>query len=361
MSSINDFLTNNNFQLIWEVVKEYELVSNNQRIMEEMNLFIQQKMPKFYEVEKKNLHGLKEMNKKFIIYTINYINIYYFSSQQYEDRKSNINIKPTPQSQVKAKLITFEEIQKERQSNFEKQLLEKQKDFSESIKLNIPPTPNFSDNLDQPLTETEKLVEKMKQQRFLEEETFKNTTLNMISSENINEKKWLKPEETSIKKEKNSNINANNNNNSNNSRVQLNAPIKYIKIENDILSYGIENEDIINLDSNSIINNEFYNDEFNINSNNNEKKHITWQDDNITININEENNIFSKLKKVNPTPIKKVDKLAENNETNNVLEEEVKIIKDEMKIIHTKMNELDQTMNNVLTYLKSKNISLASN
>ena len=32
-----------------------------------------------------------------------------------------------------------------------------------------------------------------------------------------------------------------------------------------------------------------------------------------------------------------------------------------MKTIHTKINELDQTMNNVLTYLKSKNISLTQN
>jgi hypothetical protein len=348
MSSINDFLTNNNFQLICEVVKEYELVSNNQRIMEQLNLFIQQKMPEFYEVEKKNLHSLKEMNKKFIIYTINYINNY-FSSQEYEDPKSNVNVKSQHQSQVKAQLITFEEIQKERQSNFEKQLLEKQKDFSESIKINIPPTPNFSDNLDQPLSETEKLVEKMKQQRFLEEETFKNTTLNMNSSENSNEKKnWLKSQETSIKKEKNvnnTNTNNNANNYTNNSNVQLNPPIKYIKIENDILSYGIEKKDIINLDSN----NEFYNGE---------KKHITWKDDNITININEENNIFSKLKKVNSTPIKKVSEILENNESSNLIDEEVKILKDEMKTIHTKINELDQTMNNVLTYLKSKNISL---
>lgn len=239
MSSTNDFLTNNNYQLIWEVVKEYELVSNNQRIMEQVNLFIQQKMPEFYQVERKNINSLKEMNKKFIIYTINYINNY-FSSQKNEDSNSNVNVKSQSQSQVKAQLITFEEIQKERQSNFEKQLFEKQKDFSESIKINIPPTPNFSDNLDQPLSETEKLVEKMKQQRFLEEETFKNTTLNMNSSENTNQQNnWLKSEETSIKKEKNNN-NTNANNNANNSNVQLNASIKYIKIENDILSYGIE-------------------------------------------------------------------------------------------------------------------------
>ena len=36
------------------------------------------------------------------------------------------------------------------------------------------------------------------------------------------------------------------------------------KIENDILSYGIEKKDIINLDGNSNSINEFYNDEFNM-------------------------------------------------------------------------------------------------
>jgi len=358
--SVNDFLTKKNFEVIWEVVKEYELVNNNQKIMEQVNLFIQQIMPEFYEVEKRNLSNLKEMNKKCIIYIINYINNY-FSSQKYEDSKISIKSKQMPQvqtpqvqtPQAQAKLVTFEEIQKERQSIFEKQLSEKQKDFSEFIKINIPPTPNFSDNIDQPLSETENLVEKMKQQRFLEEETFKNTTLNMNSSENGN-KNWLKSQETSVKKEKIIN----------NSNVPLNNPIKYIKIENNILSYGIENKDIINLDSNSNSNNNSNNDnEINTNSKNDEKKHISWKDDNITMIVNEksneENNIFSKLKKVNPTPIKKVVALTESNINSNVLEEEVKIIKDEMKTIHSKMKELDETMNNVLAYLKSKNISLS--
>lgn len=368
MSSINEFLTNKNLQLIWEVIKDYDVISDNKSILEHINIFIQQNVHKFYEIEKLNVNNLKEINKKFIIYIIKYINNYLLTINNNNNNNINTNNNNNSfQPKEKGQLITFEEIQNERKSNFEKQLLEKQKDFSEALKKNIPETPIFSDKLDGPLSETEKLVEKMKQQRFLEEETFKNTSSNTKTSTSSNENNnWLSSKETSIKKEKNINIQPQVSNiYSNNNYLNSNMPIKYIKIENEIINNGIEKNNIIDLDSSNS------NDNYNIF----QKKHITWNDENITINIKEnneekidlissDNNIFSKLKKINTTQIKENNselelELLENSYPLDMnISSEVKTIKDEMKIIHTKMNELDATMNNVLTFLKSKNISL---
>ena len=351
--SINDFITNKNIELIWEVINDYDLLITNQDIANDTILFIQKNIHNFYESEKVNTNNLKEMNKKFIIYIINYINNYFSSINNLSNTttyKKSFHPKENAENNYSdsdnyttnnKELVTLEEIQKDRKNLFEKQLLEKQKDFSDTIKLNIPSTPNFSDKVDEPLSEIDELITTLKQHRNLEEETFKNTSLNeTILNENNN---WLKSKETSIKKEK-----INNNIISVNERENNN--IKYIKIEKDVENnINIESKDIIDLDTNN--NSLTYNNNY-ITP---QKKHISWNDDNNMINniniddnqINnidnnsQTNNIFSKLKKIElDIPL------------------EITNIKDEIKTICTKVEELNKTMSNILTFIKSKNISL---
>lgn len=351
--SINDFITNKNIELIWEVINEYDLLIKNEDMTNNTILFIQKNIYNFYESEKVSINSLKEMNKKFIIYIINYINNYFSSINNLSNTstyKKSFHPKENTENNYtdsdnyttnNKELVTLEQIQNDRKNSFEKQLLEKKKDFSDTIKLNIPSTPNFSDKIDEPLSEINQLINTLKQQRNLEEETFKNTSLN---ESNLNENNnWLKSKETSIKKEK-----INNNILSVNERENNN--IKYIKIEKDVINnINIESTDIIDLDSN--------NDSYTYNNNyiTPQKKHISWNDDNNminNININtsqinniadnsQNNNIFSKLKKIElDIPL------------------EISNIKDEMKTIYTKLEELNKTTSNILTFIKSKNISL---
>lgn len=343
--SINDFITNKNIELIWEVINDYDLLIKNQDMTNNTILFIQKNIYNFYESEKVSINNLKEMNKKFILYIINYINNYFSSinnlsntstyKKSFHPKENTENNYTDNYSSNNKELVTLEQIQNDRKNLFEKQLLEKQKDFSDTIKLNIPSTPNFSDKIDEPLSEINQLINTLKQQRNLEEETFKNTSLN---ESNLNENNnWLKSKETSIKKEKNSHTSNSNTYN----KYDSNTSIKYIKIEkDDINNINIESKDIIDLNSSNVNINDIHSISF--------KKHITWQDDNInnqvnTIENNEKNNIFLKLKKVD-----------KNNSLELDIPFEVNSIKNEIKIIYTKIEELDKTMNNILTFLKNK-------
>jgi ABC-type multidrug transport system fused ATPase/permease subunit len=91
-----------------------------------------------------------------------------------------------------------------------------------------------------------------------------------------------------------------------------------------------------NINSNDNINN-INNINSNLKGNSNLKKHITWKEDinneNIPEQVQDNINIFSKLKK-----IEKKDDYDD--------------LKEEVKIIHTKLSELDNTINNILNWMK---------
>ena len=144
--------------------------------------------------------------------------------------------------------ITFEDIHNDRLNLFEKELNKKQEEFTNAMTLPVPPVPNFSDNLDQPMSEIEMEIKRIQEQRNYDIEMIKNTNKNSNASSDAN---WLKPQETSIKNE------------------------KLIKINNIIAQN---------------------------NGGDNNNKHISWEDEKQPspdpTNEEEEINIFGKLKKI---------------------------------------------------------------
>lgn len=272
--SINDFLTSKNVNLLWDVIKEDDL--NKACTVEQLNqlkIFIQRTINEFFEKEIANTSSLKDMNKKYIMFVISY------AHRNLLPKKTNVidisNVE-------KPELVTFEDIKKDKKKNFELEFQKKQQEFTSALTYKKPETPNFSDKLDEPIYQSDTLVEKIILQRTKEEEIFKNNAP-------MNQE-WIKPKETSIKKEKYISENPN-----------------LLKIENNIVT---PLNDIIDL--------------------NTSKKHISWKDQET-----ETINVFSKLKKID-------------------YNEEIKNIKEEMKIMHTKIEELDKTMNNILVLLKEK-------
>jgi len=271
--SINDFLTKANVQLLWEVIIDDDLFKNQSKeIVSQINNIFYNNLRGFHEIEKNNFTNLMNMNKKFIGFILN---------QSYNI--INFNKKST-KSQP---LITSADLQSERISKFEKDLSEKQTEFSNAMSLPVPPVPKFQDDkLDEPISEIELEIKKVLDQRNYDIEQL-NKTLS-----NTNADSWLKPQETSVKNDKltpppiNKSISNNSNNSNNNS-------IKYIKIDNQNIENTIIKKDIIDLEP---------------------KKHITWKDnvenENISLTIFEDNdndnynetNIFKKLKKI-PTDV----------------------------------------------------------
>ena len=263
--SINQFLDKENIELLWEVLTDEPLIKqlcdSVIKIKTVLHIF-QTKLNEFFEKERKISNSLMELNKKYILLIINYVmkinntnNAQELATTSNQYRKIKIH-----QEEPVKQAITFEEIQNDRKTLFEKELNKKQEEFTNSMSLPVPPVPNFSDKLDQPISEIELEIKRIQEQRNYDIEIINNTNKNNSSTVDEN---WLKPQETSIKNEK---------------LVKLNSITELNTI---------------------------------LNTNN---KHISWEDEKIQedkveyyqqeyIQDNEEEiNIFEKLKKINNTP-----------------------------------------------------------
>lgn len=265
--SKTDFLSKQNVAIIWDVLMENEVLKNKSKdVIAEINSIFKKIITSFYENEKQKANNLIELNKKFISLIINYVNKTFNKTVEIQNQQQNkIIITPTPQKQQQVKeLITFEELQTQRLSDFDKQLAEKQKEFTNAITLQIPETPNFSDNIDTPLSELEKEVKKMMDQRNYDVEQINKS----FNGENV--ESWLKPVETSIKNEKIvPNIHNQNTKNMENTKNTQSNKIKYIKIEDYEVNSNIYKNEVIDL-----------------NINNSPKKHISWADENVNEKVN---------------------------------------------------------------------------
>jgi hypothetical protein len=311
--STNDFLTKQNVDLLWEVIIDDDLFKNKpkelllSKVNEIGNMFTQT-LRGFNEVEKKNSNNLMSMNKKFVLLMLNRSHSIINSNQQ------------QTQTQKPKELITSSDLQSERMSQFEKDLSHKQTEFTNAMSLPIPPVPNFSDNLDEPIGEMELEIKKVLEQRNYDIEQLNKTM------SNTNADSWLKPQKTSVKNEKIvSSLNTNNTNNTNS--------LKYIKIDNENIENSIIKKDIIDLS---------------------QKKHISWEDElenekqNIFLKIVDkeddlENNIFKKLKKINSE--------ADNSSSNVNIN-----INNRINILEDKINGLNNKMDLILQLLYKNDI-----
>jgi hypothetical protein len=301
--STNDFLTKQNVDLLWEVIIDDDLFKNKPKeLINQIGNMFTQNLRGFNESEKNNSSNLMNMNKRFIGLMLN---------RSY----SIINADKNP---VKTKdLITSSDLQTERISQFEKDLSQKQSEFTNAMSLPVPPVPKFSDNnLDEPMGEMELAIKKALEQRNYDiEQVSKN--LNKSNADS-----WLKPQETSVKAEKIIPLKNQKSDYVQNTYVQ-NA-LKYIKIDNENIENTIIKKDIIDLSK---------------------QKHISWEDENISLQIaeNEENkpnktdeedkiiddNIFKKLKKINT----EIDDPSNINNRMNILEDKINGLNNKIDLI----------------------------
>jgi len=228
--SINDFLEKENLELLWEVLIDEPLIKqlcdSLIKYKTLMHIF-QSNLNEFFNAEKNNCNNLIELNKKYILLIINYI----IKTNNNNNNKTNQS-EPHPQNESSMRpqykkirihedepikqSITFEDIHNDRLNIFEKELNKKQEEFTNAMTLPVPQVPNFSDKLDEPMSEIELEIKRIQEQRNYDIEMINNTNKNTNGSSDAN---WLKPQETSIKNEKLIKINnitrqnANNNNN----------------------------------------------------------------------------------------------------------------------------------------------------
>ena len=292
--SVNDFLTKGNVDLLWEVIIDDDLFKNKPKeLINQIGSIFTQNLRGFNEAEKNNSNTLMSMNKRFIGLILNH-------------SRSIINESQYSQKEKGKQLITSSDLQSERMTQFEKDLSQKQSEFSSAMSLPVPPVPKFSDNnLDEPIGEMELAIKKALEQRNYDiEQVSKN--LNKSNADS-----WLKPQETSLKSEKIGHSNTSN-------------KIKYIKIDNQNIENTIIKKDIIDLGP---------------------KKQITWKDENINLEIIEEENnddnensiieddIFKKLKKIEPQIDIDISSTININNRMNILEDKIEGLNSKVDLI----------------------------
>jgi hypothetical protein len=174
MDCKTEFLGKVNINILWDIIYENVSYNKNNISLETLKMLFSNLIKHFGANEK--IQNLIETNKKFITVINNKI------------KEENENSKP---------LITFNDIQKDRASLFEKQLIEKQNDFNNLINKQVPNAPNFKNDIDKPIEEMDALIKKTIEQRNLDILKI-NTNPNLLKRE-----QFLKSSNTSIKSENN--------------------------------------------------------------------------------------------------------------------------------------------------------------
>ena len=108
---------------------------------------------------------------------LNYANKQIAQNVKPEYRKIKI-LDELPQKKVN-ELITYEEIHNDKRSQFDKDLTKRKEEFTNTMALQVPPVPKFSDNLeDGPISEIEKAIKELTSQRNYDvEQITKNSAI----------------------------------------------------------------------------------------------------------------------------------------------------------------------------------------
>jgi hypothetical protein len=203
----NQFLKKDNIKMIWDVISDEDIFKFLPRDSQSKvsDVFLNN-IQGFFETEGKINTNLIDINKKYILLVLTYI------KKNFPTNVPN-KIKILNEMPVK-ELITYEEFQNDRKTQFEKDFVKRQQEFTNAMALDIPPVPEFTDKYEEaPIIEMEKTIKEIIAKRNYEVDNFNS----MYNSDTSNSSNWLKSQETSVKTEKlaNQKITQQNTNNTN--------------------------------------------------------------------------------------------------------------------------------------------------
>lgn len=297
--SVSLFNKKDNIKMLWDVVSDEEIFKFlTPDIQSKIYQLFLNNTQGFFENEKTKTNSLVDLNKKYILLILNHI------KKTYPYQPSKIKIH---NEQPLKELITFEEIQNDRKSQFEKDFNRRQEEFEDSMAIKAPPVPEFTDrDTDRPIKEIDKILKEMQVQRNYEVEQI-NRTYN--SSNQVDN--WLKPQETSLKTEK---FEAKKEQSQNYSRFKfLNEIEPSLSPTNSKKNVSFSNNDEINI----------------------------FQE-----NDDEDTNIFSKLKKVNK---------KEDNIKLEIHEQSIDNVNDDrIAKLERNINNLNKKMDKIIALLSQK-------
>ena len=131
---------------------------------------------------------LMELNKEFISSMLQQLNSIKSNTLQ-DNVKNNI---------VDPKVLTHEEIQKKKRSEFENNLEKRQSEFTKYMKIHVPDTIDFGDNIkEEPISNVDSLIhEKMKERSYdiFDKQEEKTNNINDTTNSNVKEIKNIDSE-----------------------------------------------------------------------------------------------------------------------------------------------------------------------
>jgi hypothetical protein len=283
--NINNFLTKENLSTLWDVISDEDIFKFLSRDIQSIiaQLF-SNNVKGFFELEKTKTASLVDINKKYIMLILNHIKKTY--TQQMPNKIKILDEPPAKE------IITAEELQNERKSQFDKDLNKRQEEFENIMTVKVPPVPNFLDKYeDRPIGEMDKIIKDMTAKR--------NYDVEQITKNAVIDDSWLKPQETSVKSEKITK-----------EPQQINeSRFKYLNIDSQQQSPT--------------------------------KKNVTWGNNTETSDSEIEETIFKKLKKVKQPEIEFENNISLSFEeiNNNVSnEDKIKELQSEVKSLNKKLD-----------------------
>ena len=247
------FLANDNLEMLWELLTE-ETSFKNKSPKNRQNIYdvFCNNLVSFNDTEKQKGANIMNMNKKYVMSMINYINN--LDSKELQNNTLINSLNKSASSNLgggsngegilkknshKYTPVTAEDIQNNRKILFEQELVKHQKDFDDVIKKHIPEEPNFKIDLDDgPIKEMDKKIKEITEQRNYELQQINN------SYGNNNVPKNIPNTNTNLNA---ANFNAKTNANTNPSPTTNDGKV-YIQIDNKDINMKNEDINIINLD-----------------------------------------------------------------------------------------------------------------
>lgn len=348
MNNITPFLTKQNIKILWEVLlDELRIDTNNKQIISNIRTVFESNITPFTSKAPQNA-SLVDLNKQFLSQLVIAVNRLFPGLKQEQELK-RINIS-SEEIQIQEP-YKIEDIHTARQSNFEKQVKQKQLEFDNTIHLKRPQELDFSEKVDDgKIKEMDALIAETIARRKFEVEQYKpilntNTNTNILEAEQ------------------------NHTTQSNNLEMEVNRKLKYINIDNN---------------TNNITLNETSNKKYN---NASQKKKVSWTENKLTNNndliVNEtytmfnekqdnlaplsgvitSSNIFNKIKKISPsnevgTEFKLTKPILAPIVTNNDLSEQTNELNElnrKYEILNNKMDTLIDLVTKVIHYFENNN------
>ena len=189
-----NFLEKRNIDTMWEVIADEDIYTFlTKDAQHSIYKIFTENIKGFFDTEKTQTKDVIEMNKKYILLILIYI------KNKYPEKIPNkIKIYEEP---VTKELITYEEIHTDKKTQFEKEWLRIQDEFTKTMSVPVPNAPKFEDEtVDEPIKEMDKIIREISVKRNYEIDIINQT--NEKNNNNVNVDQWLKPKETSIKNDK---------------------------------------------------------------------------------------------------------------------------------------------------------------